>query len=77
VSREEPRPLTFDEAALRALQEWREDAENKWVLQTLERLRAKTPVRVVPGRLAAVKLARATAASTSTSTSTTMREFSR
>ena len=77
VSREEPRPLTFDEAAPRALREWREDAENKWVLQTLERLRAKTPVRVVPGRLAAVKLARATAASTSTSTSTTMRESSR
>jgi hypothetical protein len=75
VSREESRPLTFDEAAPHALREWREDAENKWVLQTLERLRAKTPVRAVPGRLAAVKLARATAASTSTNPS--MRESSR
>ncbi|HEY6221211.1 MAG TPA: peptidyl-prolyl cis-trans isomerase [Candidatus Eisenbacteria bacterium] len=75
ISREGPRPLTFDEAAPLALREWRDDAENKWVLQTLERLRAKTPVRAVPGRLAAVKLASATAASSSTST--TMRESSR
>ena len=75
LSREAPRPLTFAEAAPQALREWRDDAENKWVLQTLERLRAKTPVRAVPGRLAAVKLAQATAASTSTST--TMRESSR
>lgn len=72
LSIEEPRPLTFEEAAPRALQEWRDEAENKWVLQTLERLRAKTPVRVVPGTLAAVKLARA-----GTPTTTTTKEASR
>ncbi len=66
LSTEEARPLTFEEAAPRALREWREDAENKWVLQMLERLRAKTPVRTVPGRLAAVKLASAGTTSTTT-----------
>ena len=66
LSTEGPRPLTFDEAAPRARREWREDAENKWVLQMLERLRAKTPVRAVPGRLSAVKLAGAGTTSTTT-----------
>lgn len=68
VSTEEPRQLTPEEGAAQALRDWRDEAENKWVLQMLERLRAKTPVRTVPGRLAAVKLARA---STSTTTTTT------
>jgi hypothetical protein len=67
VSTEEPRPLSFEEAAPQALRAWRDEAENKWVLQTLERLRAKTPVRTIPGRLAAVKLPR-TAARTTTPT---------
>jgi len=75
VSIEEPRPLSFEEAAPQALQAWRDEAENKWVLQTLERLRAKTPVRTIPGRLAAVKLAR-TASSPGTTTPTT-REVAR
>jgi len=70
VSTEEPRPLSFEEAAPYALRAWRDEAENKWVLQTLERLRAKTPVRIVPGRLAAVKLA-GPAATSRTTTSTT------
>jgi PPIC-type peptidyl-prolyl cis-trans isomerase-like protein/parvulin-like peptidyl-prolyl cis-trans isomerase-like protein len=63
---EEPRPLTFEEAAPLALREWRNDAENKVVLQMLERLRAKTPARIVPGRLEAVKLAGAGTTSTTT-----------
>jgi parvulin-like peptidyl-prolyl isomerase len=70
VSTEEPRPLSFEEAAPLALRAWRDEAENKWVLQMLERLRAKTPVRTIPGRLAAVKLAR-TASSPGTTTPTT------
>jgi len=70
---EEPRPLRYDEAVPLALREWKDDAENKVVLQMLQRLRAKTPVRIVPGRLDAVKLARAGA----TSTTTTTREAAR
>jgi hypothetical protein len=68
VSIEEPRPLSFEEAAPQALRAWRDVAENKWVLQTLERLRAKTPVRTIPGRLAAVKLTRTAASSRTTPT---------
>jgi hypothetical protein len=70
VSTEEPRPLSLDEAAPQALRAWRDDAEDRSVLQMLERLRAKTPVRAIPGRLAGVKLAR-TAATSRTTTPTT------
>lgn len=56
LARENARPLTLDEAIDRARRDWREEKESEWVLSQLERLRAATPVRVVPARLDAVKL---------------------
>jgi hypothetical protein len=60
LSVEEARALTFDEASPQALRDWRDNAEAKWVTDELLRLRAKTPARMIPGRLEAVKLTRAT-----------------
>ncbi|HEY6573203.1 MAG TPA: peptidyl-prolyl cis-trans isomerase [Candidatus Eisenbacteria bacterium] len=57
TGREEAAPLSPEEAAPRALRDWREEMENQWVTDQLERLRAKTPVNVVPARLEAVRLA--------------------
>lgn len=57
TGREEAAPLSPEEAAPRALRDWREEMENQWVIDQLERLRAKTPVNVVPARLEAVRLA--------------------
>ena len=56
IERREPRPMTMEEAAPRALRDWREEAENRWVVSQLERLRAKTAVKIVPARLDAVRL---------------------
>ena len=57
TGREDAAPLSPEEAAPRALRDWREEMENQWVIGQLERLRAKTPVNVVPARLEAVRLA--------------------
>jgi hypothetical protein len=57
VSREPARPTTLDESIDRVRRDWREEKENEWVQTQLERIRASTPVKVVPGRLEAVKLA--------------------
>lgn len=54
---EAARPMTEAEAAPRALRDWREEAENRWVTDLLVRLRTKTPVNVIPARLEAVRLA--------------------
>jgi hypothetical protein len=56
TGREEAAPLTEKDAAPRALRDWREEMENQWVTELLERLRAKTPVTVVPARLDAVRI---------------------
>jgi hypothetical protein len=56
LAREPARPLTMDEAMERVRRDWREEKENEWVLSQLERMRATTPVRVVPARLEALKL---------------------
>lgn len=64
LAREPARPMTLDEAIDRVRRDWREEKENEWVLSQLERIRAQTPVRVVPSRLEAVKLAPAKAAGT-------------
>jgi hypothetical protein len=58
--------MTLDEAIDRVRRDWREEKENEWVLSQLERMRAQTPVRVVPSRLNAVKLSPAEAAGTRT-----------
>ncbi len=57
VSRESERPMTLDESIDRVRRDWREEKENEWVQTQLERIRASTPVKVVPARLDAVKLA--------------------
>jgi len=57
VSREPARPMTMDESIDRVRRDWREEKENEWVQTQLERIRASTPVKIVPGRLEAVKLA--------------------
>jgi parvulin-like peptidyl-prolyl cis-trans isomerase-like protein len=57
VSREPERPMTLDESIDRVRRDWREEKENEWVQTQLERIRASTPVKVVPARLDAVKLA--------------------
>ncbi|HET7498277.1 MAG TPA: peptidyl-prolyl cis-trans isomerase [Candidatus Eisenbacteria bacterium] len=62
LAREPARPMTLDEAIDRVRRDWREEKENEWVLSQLERMRAQTPVRVVPSRLQAVKLSPAPAA---------------
>lgn len=59
---EEAGPLPPNEAAPRALRDWREEMEDRWVTEQLEKLRAKTPVNVVPARLEAVRVASATQA---------------
>ena len=56
IGREPPRPYAFNEVIDRVRRDWREETENEWVLRQLERMRAKTPVRIVPARLTAVKL---------------------
>ena len=56
---EDERPGTFEESYARVLGDWAEERADEWVRGQLTRLRAKTPVRVVPGRLEAVKLASA------------------
>lgn len=56
TGREESAPLSEKDAAPRALRDWREEMENQWVIELLERLRAKTPVTVVPTRLDAVRI---------------------
>jgi len=56
TGREEARAMNDDEAAPRALRDWREEAENQWVAALLERLRAKTAAKVIPARLEAVHL---------------------
>jgi hypothetical protein len=50
--------LSPQEATPIALDDWRKEKENQWVTDLLERLRAKTPVTVIPGRLEAVRLER-------------------
>ncbi len=57
TGREAATPLSPEEATPRALRDWREEMENQWVIDQLERLRAKTPVNVIPARLEAVRLA--------------------
>jgi peptidyl-prolyl cis-trans isomerase C len=57
VSRQPERPMTLNEAIDRVRRDWREEKENEWVQTQLERIRASTPVKVVPARLDAVKLA--------------------
>lgn len=57
LAREPARPMTLDEATDRVRRDWREEKENEWVQSQLKRIRAQTPVRVVPSRLQAVKLA--------------------
>jgi hypothetical protein len=59
LSFEEARPGTFEESYARVLGDWADDRTDEWVQEQLTRLRAKTPVRIVPGRLEAVKLASA------------------
>jgi hypothetical protein len=54
---EDARPQTFDEAKILAYRLKREDDESRWVDAELIRLRASTPVHVLPGRLEATKLA--------------------
>ncbi|HET9950368.1 MAG TPA: peptidylprolyl isomerase [Candidatus Eisenbacteria bacterium] len=56
TGREESAPLSEKDAAPRALRDWREEMENRWVTELLERLRAETPVKVVPARLDAVRI---------------------
>ena len=56
VGREPARPYALEEATDRVRRDWREETENEWVLKQLERIRAKTPIRIVPARLEAVKL---------------------
>jgi hypothetical protein len=60
LGREPARPLTFDEARRDVAADAREDAENTWVVKQLERLRAATPARPVPGRLDAIRLGMST-----------------
>jgi len=67
LAREPARSMTLEEAIDRVRRDWREEKENEWVQQQLERLRASTPVRVVPTRLAAVKLAAPASESSSAS----------
>ena len=57
LSVEEPRPLTFEEAARSVRRDWLEDGESGWVEKELAKLRTKYPVQVQPGRLESVKLA--------------------
>ena len=54
---EDARPMTFDEAKVLAYRLKREEDESRWVDTELTRLRASTPVNVLPGRLEATKLA--------------------
>ena len=57
LSMEEPRPLTYEEAAHSVRRDWLDDAENRSVEGQLASLRAKHPVKVQPGRLESIKLA--------------------
>ncbi|HET9940499.1 MAG TPA: peptidyl-prolyl cis-trans isomerase [Candidatus Eisenbacteria bacterium] len=54
---EDARPRTFDEARTLAHRLKREEDESRWVDAELTRLRASTPVHILPGRLEATKLA--------------------
>lgn len=57
TGRRDATPMSDSEAAPLALGDWREEMENQWVTDQLERLRAKTPVTVFPARLEAVRIA--------------------
>jgi hypothetical protein len=59
IGRESARPYALEEVTDRVRRDWREENENEWVLRQLERIRAKTPIRIVPARLEAVKLGHA------------------
>lgn len=56
LGREPARAFTFEEVRRDVVVDAREDGENAWVVKELERLRAATPARAVPGRLDAVRL---------------------
>jgi len=56
IGRESARPYALEEVADRVRRDWREETENEWVLRELERMRAKTPIKIVPARLETVKL---------------------
>ena len=57
TGRREAAPMSDTEAAPLALGDWREEMEDQWVTDQLERLRATTPVSVFPARLEAVRIA--------------------
>jgi hypothetical protein len=56
LGREPARACTFEEVRQDVAVDARENAENSWVLKQLERLRAATPARAVPGRLDALRI---------------------
>ncbi|MGE5174931.1 MAG: peptidyl-prolyl cis-trans isomerase [Hyphomicrobiales bacterium] len=56
LGREPARPSSMDEVIDRVRRDWREEKENEWVQSQLERIRAVTPVQIVPARLEAVNL---------------------
>lgn len=56
LSVEESRAYTFEEHVGRVRRDWQDEVENDWVVMQLERLRARTPVRVIAGRLEAIRL---------------------
>jgi len=56
LGREQARAYTYEEALRDVEADARESAENAWVMKQLERLRAATPARAVPGRLDALRL---------------------
>lgn len=57
TGKQDPAAMSETEVAPIALRDWREEMENQWVTDQLERLRATTPVSVFPNRLEAVKIA--------------------
>ncbi len=56
ISVEESRPYRLDEVKDLVLRGWRDEVDEAWVTKELARLRAATPVRVLPGRLEAVRI---------------------
>jgi parvulin-like peptidyl-prolyl cis-trans isomerase-like protein len=57
IAVESARPETYEEARVLAHRLRREEDESRWVDTELTRLRAAVPVRILPGRLEATKLA--------------------
>jgi hypothetical protein len=55
-AREAARQKTFEEAAGEVTRDQRADADNRWVMNQVTKLRAATTIQVMPGRLDAVKL---------------------